>query len=94
MINISIDTSKIDKDRLYSGKEGRKYLNITLDKLQTPDQYGNTHTVYMQQSKDERTAKAKKIYLGSGKEYIFEKKAEQVNTTPPSSNVTKDDLPF
>jgi hypothetical protein len=94
MINISIDTSKIDKDRLYSGKEGRKYPNITLDKLQTPDQYGNTHTVYMQQSKDERTAKAKKIYLGSGKEYVWERRAEQVNTTPPPSTGKDDSLPF
>ena len=48
-----------------------------------------THTVYIQQSKEEREAKADKIYMGSGKAYEFESQTK--NLVPGSED---DDLPF
>ena len=80
LLSISIDTAKIDESRLAKGK----YLNISVVERREPDQYGNTHTVYMQQSKEERQARADKIYIGSGKAFVFNSsQAEQ-----------EDDLPF
>jgi hypothetical protein len=98
MINISIDVSKIDKTRLFKGEKGT-YLNITVDERQQPDNYGNTHTVYMQQSKDERTAKTPKVYLGNGKEFKFNNQQQgQQNApqqqAPPANNDAISDLPF
>jgi len=103
MINISIDVSKIDKTRLFKGEKGT-YLNITVDERQQTDNYGNTHTVYMQQSKDERTAKTPKVYLGNGKEFKFNnqqqgqqsaapQQQQSYNTNTPAPSQI-DDLPF
>lgn len=76
MITISIDVMKIDKSKLVAGKNGEKYYNITVDELKEPDRFGNTHTVYQSQSKDERAAKKDRVYLGKGKEWKFEQKRE------------------
>ena len=86
MITISIDLTKIDKSRIIAGKNGQKYFNLTVDNLKEPDKFGNTHTVYQSQTREERAAKTPKVYLGSGKEWIFEKvetvQAEEVHAEP------------
>lgn len=90
MHTLSIDVTKIPKERLKDGK----YLNIVLDKLKDTDTYGNTHSVYMSQSKEERTAKAKRIYIGNGKEWNFEKKEEQPKSSANTVDNDSLDLPF
>lgn len=95
MINISINVNKIDKDKLFQGKNG-KYLNVTVDQLKEPDTYGNTHTVYITPTKEERAAKAAKVYLGSGKEFVFNNQSQQANQNNnynPNPEETSD-LPF
>ncbi len=104
MINISIDLTKIDKSRIKEGKNGQKYYNLTVDKKKATDQYGNDYTVYQTPTKEERAAKADKVYLGSGKEFVWENKQQsapvQQNNAPTSYNVPSsspekiDDLPF
>ena len=92
MITISIDLSKIDKSRIIEGKNGAKYYNLTVDKTRNPDRFGNTHAVYQSQTKEERADKKEKVYLGNGKEWIFNKvqtvEAEEVENEP------ENDLPF
>ena len=52
----------------------------------------NTHSVYNNQSKEQRAEKAKKEYCGRGKEYKFEKKEY---STPVNKQEAEDlDLPF
>ena len=98
MINFSIDLSKIDKTRIKEGKDGAKYYKLTVDKKQSPDKFGNDHTVYDTPTKDERTAKKPKTYLGSGKEFVFNGQTHNPSTaapTPPAqNNEPVDDLPF
>jgi hypothetical protein len=61
MIELKIDVTKIPKDKIFEGAKG-KYLDIVVSKRQQPDNYGNTHTVYIKtKSKEEE-----KIYIGSG----------------------------
>lgn len=88
MITFSIDVTKIDKSRIKDGK----YLNLVLDTLREPDKFGNTHSVYMSQTKEERADKAKRIYIGNGKEWAGSK----TQSAPPQSNSinTGSDLPF
>jgi hypothetical protein len=99
MINISIDLTKIDKSRIIAGKNGQKYYNLTVDLKQAPDQFGYTHMVYQSPTKEERTAKVAKVYVGSGKEFVFNnqvQQAQQQNAAPafqPSPDDT-DSLPF
>lgn len=99
-IQISIDLNKIDKSKIKPHKNGAKYYAITVDEKQMPDQYGNTHTVYDTQSKEERSAKANKNYLGSGREYVFGGNKQAANAPQQPQNPinqtpeTIDDLPF
>lgn len=97
MINISIDLSKIDKSRIKEGKNGAKYYNITVDKKQAPDQYGNDHTVYNTPTKEEREAKVGKVYIGSGKEFVFGNRQQNAPITLSQQQSKTDpnlDLPF
>ena len=66
LINFSIDVTKINKDRLYKGKNGT-YLNLTVEVKDEPDQYGNDASAWESQTKEEREAKEKRNFLGNGK---------------------------
>lgn len=100
IINISIDCSQIDKSKLAQGK----YLNITVSKRREVDNYGNTHTLTYNQSKEEKAANIQKIYLkGSAKEFVFEDRNNQQSNfgkahidkaIPNQQPMDEDDLPF
>lgn len=89
MITISVCLSDIPKSKIVEAKNGKKYVNLVLDERREVGQYGETHMLYMSQTKEERQNKAKKVFVGSGKEYKFEKRQEDV----PDSDVG-DGLPF
>lgn len=67
MFKISIELDKVDKSKIYNGKNGKKYLFLCMAERQQPDQFGNTHSVWLEQSKEERENKESKVYCGSGK---------------------------
>lgn len=96
MQNISICVSDIPKNRITTAKNGKKYLNITVDDRKAPDKYGNDVTVYLTQTKEERAAKVDKTYIGNGKKIVFNS-----NTQPQQSAKNEqmplpesDDMPF
>jgi hypothetical protein len=89
MITISVCLTDIPKSKIVEAKNGKKYVNLVLDERREVGQYGETHMLYMSQTKEERQNKDKKVFVGSGKEYKFEKKQEDV----PDSDVG-DGLPF
>jgi hypothetical protein len=64
IINFSIDLTKIPRDKIIDGKKG-KYLPVTLTLNDELDQFGNNGPVTVAQSKEEREAKAGKVYLGN-----------------------------
>ena len=66
IIKTSINLNNIPKDRIFEGKKG-KYLPITITLNDEPDQFGNQGPVVVDQSKEEREAKAPKTYLGNVK---------------------------
>lgn len=94
MINISIDLMKIDKSKIIEGKNGAKYINITVDELKEAGKFGETHCVYISQSKAEREAKEKKTYIGQGKEFKFN--SQPANTPQADEPIPSDNnvLPF
>jgi len=78
MITISVCLSDLPKDKITtSEKNGKKYINLVVDARKEKTQYGETHTVYISQSKEEREAKQTKVYVGSGREYVFNAQQEQ-----------------
>ena len=66
IIKTSINLNSIPKDKIIQGKKG-KYLPITITVNDEPDQFGNQGPVIVDQTKEEREAKAAKTYLGNCK---------------------------
>ena len=66
IIKASINLSEVPKDKIYVGKKG-KYLPITITLNDELDQFGNQGPVVVEQTKEERDAKAPKTYLGNVK---------------------------
>ena len=66
IIKTSINLNDIPKDKIIQGKKG-KYLPITITVNDEPDQFGNQGPVIVDQTKEEREAKAAKTYLGNCK---------------------------
>ena len=66
IIKASINLTNVPKDRIIVGKKG-KYLPITITINDDLDQFGNQGPVVVEQTKEEREAKAPKTYLGNVK---------------------------
>lgn len=81
-ITAKIDVSKIPRDRIFEGKNG-KYIDILIFENDEPDQYGNTHNIQLSRSKEERATNAKKIYLGNGKWLDFGQRGQGPRKEPP-----------
>ena len=75
-----IDVSKIDKSKLFEGKNGT-YLDLSIWINDSPDQFGYDMSIEQSTKKGET-----KIYLGNGKR--FEKKDDLPEAAP------KKKLPF
>ena len=101
IIKASIDLNKIPKDKIYVGKKG-KYLPITITLNDELDQFGNQGPVVVEQTKEERDAKAPKTYLGNVK--VVWTNGTNVDLAPRDNNnsapapvpaaATEEDLPF
>ena len=98
IIKTSINLSEIPKDKIFVGKKG-KYLPITITLNDDVDQFGNQGPVVVEQTKEEREAKAAKTYLGNVK--VVWTNGNNVTTAPrdnqPSATpeaVKPEDLPF
>jgi hypothetical protein len=92
MIVINVEREKIQWKPVQTKTGVRHFANLVVDNLKEVDEKENTHSVYNNQSKEQRAEKAKKEYCGRGKEYKFEKK-EYSNTVNKQENEDLD-LPF
>ena len=92
IINLKIDVTKIDKDRLYQGTKGT-YLDAVMFLNEEPDQYGNHAMITQSVSKEEREAGTKGAILGNAK--VFGGNTGQA-PQPSSPQPTEDfnDIPF
>ena len=99
MITLSICLSDLPKEKIQTANNGKKYINLVVDKRKDTDKYGETHTLYVSQSKEEREAKDDKKYVGSGREYVYngqQNNASQVQLKQQSQvqQPIDDGLPF
>jgi len=93
LINLSIDVSKITKEKIYVGKKG-KYLKLTLALNDEPDEYGNHVSAWEEQTQEERSAKAGKNYLGNGKVFWSKEPSASVESVEAKVVDTDSDLPW
>ena len=66
LISVSIDVTKLDKNKFIRGKKGT-YADLTISLNDQEDQYGNTVSIWQAQTKEERDAKERRNFLGNGK---------------------------
>ncbi len=100
IIKGSINLNNIPKDKIIVGKKG-KYLPIAITVNDDVDQFGNQGPIIVDQTKQERTDKVAKTYLGNVKvvwtngEFPEPAPYEQPLTTANSKNEEdNEDLPF
>jgi len=95
LLNISIDLSKVNKDKIVAGKNGGKYYDLTVAINDAPDQYGKDVQVWEKQSQDERQAKANRNFLGGG--WTVKPKSDGIQTVEAEEvkpGASDDELPF
>ena len=94
LVAVSIDLTKIDKTRIVEGKNGGKYINLTISVNDEEDQYGNNVSLWQSQTKEEREAKENRLFLGNGKSLWSDsdKGAKASNTSKKEE--ANNDLPF
>lgn len=98
MIVISLCAEDLKPHLKKNEKNGKHYVSVVVDERKETDKFGNTHTAYISQSKEQREAKQPKSYVGNGKEFKFNSSPPTPETTTkPQSNSNDapvDDLPF
>ena len=108
-ISIKLDVMKIDKARLFAGKNGAKYLDLTtfID-TDNPSQYGDHGFISQSVSKEERDNKVQTAILGNTKVFYsdlpqapvqsggFQQQAaaQAPQQAPPMAVNFDDDIPF
>ena len=99
IIKASINLNEIPKDKIIVGKKG-KYLPIAITLNDEPDQFGNQGPIIVEQTKDERDAKAAKTYLGNVKVVwtngtnVDAAPRDNVQPAAAPAQVADNDLPF
>lgn len=100
ILSVSIDLSKIDKSKIQTKdkngnpfKNGAKYYNLQIFVNDDIDQYGNNVGVCETQTKEQREAKEKKVYIGNGKRIWMSNKAAE-KTERGAQPASDDDLAF
>jgi hypothetical protein len=78
----SICVSDIDKSKLTQAKNGKLYLSVDIWINDQPDNYGNTGSISIRQSKEERESKTKKVYIGNLKPVEKSNSAAPINDLP------------
>jgi len=103
IIKTSINLNAIPKDKIIDGKKG-KYLPVVITINDEEDQFGNHGPVTVDQSAEEREAKAGKVYLGNVKVVWTNGQLPELNKNDQAparvakkqaaTAIESDDLPF
>ena len=98
MLTGSIDLNKIDKTKIVTTdkngnpfENGAKYLNVVVWLNDEADKYGNSASIQISQSKEEREAGVKATYIGNLKE---PQSRSNEPTSAKNAQAKIDDLPF
>ena len=69
MIKISICLSDLPKEKIVNTANGKKYVDLIVSERREPSKYGDTHTIYVPQTKEEREGNTPRVFVGKGTEY-------------------------
>lgn len=88
-MSLSLCLSDIDKSKITTGKNGKLYLNITVGTKDEKDQFGKDVSAWHSHTKEEREAKAERVWLGNG-EIVW----DSAGGSRVATKEETDDLPF
>jgi hypothetical protein len=94
MIVINVERDKINWTPVQTKNGVKHYGNLAIDLLREKDDKDNTHSVWNNQSKEDRAEKKKKEYVGRGKELKFNPEAKKEYSNSINKQEGEDDLPF
>jgi hypothetical protein len=94
MIVINVERDKIAWTPVQTKNGLKHYGNLAIDLLKEKDEKDNTHSVWNNQSKEDRAEKKKKEYVGRGKELKFNPEAKKEYSNSINKQEGEDDLPF
>lgn len=86
MIIIDICLSDIPAEARVIAQNGKVYCKFVVDTKREADKMGNTHLAYINQTKEQRESGVAKVYVGNGKEFLFngqQAAKPQVAAAPP-----------
>jgi len=90
LIKLSLDVTAIPRESIKPHTNGKKYIALDVWINDEEDRFGNNCSVNIEQTKEEREAKAKKVYIGNGKTKLgFD--GDTKAATKPSAAVVEDD---
>ena len=90
----SVNLSKMDKSKLITGKNGDKYLPLSMFiDIDEKDQYDNNGMITQGVSKEDKEAGVKGAILGNTKVF-WQTGLDQVQQAPDFSSPVDDDLDF
>ena len=92
-VNLKIDVTKINKEKLFKGKNGAVYLDATVFiDIDNKDDYGNNGMITQSKKKD---STEKGSILGNAKVFYMSDKKENIkNNNSFDANNFDDDIPF
>ena len=94
MIVIDICLSDIPEWARKKANNGKVYAKFCVAERKEKDKFDNTHTVYMNPTKEQREAKQDKSYVGNGKELVFNNAAATPKQEDAPRHELSNDLPF
>ena len=94
LVAIKIDVSKIDKARLFQGKNGAQYLDATVFINEEAGQFGDHGMITQSVSKEEREAGVKGAILGNVKTLGEFGDSKPCCASAPAAAAPADDIPF
>jgi hypothetical protein len=81
--------------KIKKAENGRYYVNLCLGERKEIGKYGETHTLFVSQTKEEREFGVETVYVGSGREYRPNAvTAEDIDRAPAAPLDENDNLPF
>lgn len=92
IITCKLDVMKIDKKRLFDGKNGSKYLDLTLIETEN-SKYGDDFICVQSVTKEERLRGEKGPILGNAR-YVRTERQPATPQAAPEPEVTDDSVPF
>ena len=94
MIVIDICLSDIPEWARKKANNGKVYSKFCIVERKEKDKFDNTHTVYMNPTKEQREAKEAKHYVGNGKQLVFGNTFTAPKVEDAPRHEMDNDLPF